>query len=96
METTLKLTISVTLDGVNFEEKPFNLFFRPEDGELMLLSEDYEMSLFFNASALAELFTGANGMIAPKSNHDFQKIWDSAEKMVYRKKIEELEAKVKR
>lgn len=32
METTLKLTISVTLDGVNFEEKPFNLFFRPEDG----------------------------------------------------------------
>lgn len=94
METTLKLTVSVTLDGVHFEEKPFNLFFRPEDGELMLLSEDYEMSLFFNASALAELFSDANGMIAPKSNRDIQKVWDSAEKLVFRKKIEELEAKV--
>ena len=96
MGKSLKLTVSVTLDGVNFEEKPFNLFFRPEDGELMLLSEDYEMSMFFNATELAKLFADANGMIAPKSNHDFQKIWDSAEKMVYRKKIEELEAKVER
>ena len=94
METTLKLTISVTLDGVNFEEKPFNIFFRPEDGELMLLSEDYEMSLFFNAIALADFLADARGMIAPKSNHDIQKVWDSAEKLVFRKKIEELEAKV--
>lgn len=92
MEKTLKLTVGVSLDGVNFEEKLFNLFFRPEDGELMLLSEDYEMSLFFNASALAELFTGA--LIAPKTNHDIQKVWDSAEKLVFRKKIEDLEAKV--
>ena len=95
MEKTLKLMVGVSLDGVTFEEKPFNLFFRPEDGDLMLLSEDCEMSMFFNATELAKLFTDANGMIAPKSNHDFQKIWDSAEKMVYRKKIEDLEAKVK-
>ena len=92
MEKTLKLTVSVTLDGVNFEEKPFNLVFRPEDGELMLLSDDYEMSLFFNASALAELLNGA--LIAPKTNHDIQKVWDSAEKLVFRKKIEELEGKI--
>ena len=94
MEKSLKLMVSVTLDGVNFEDKPFNLFFRPEDGELMLLSDDYEMSLFFNASALAELFADAHGMIATKTNHDIQKVWDSAEKLVFRKKIEDLEAKV--
>lgn len=94
MEKSLKLTVSVTLDGVNFEDKLFNLFFRPEDGELMLLSDDYEMSLFFNASSLEELFADAHGMIAPKTNHDIQKVWDSAEKFVFRKKIEDLEAKV--
>lgn len=33
-------------------------------------------------------------MVAPKMNHDAQKIWDTAEKLVFRKKIEELEAKV--
>lgn len=90
----MKLTVSVTLDGVNFADKLFNLFFRPEDGELMLLSDDYEMSLFFNASALAELFSDAHWMIAPKTNHDIQKVLDSAEKLVFRKKIEDLEAKV--
>ena len=95
MGKSLKLTASVTLDGVNFEDKLFNLFFRPEDGELMLLSDDYEMSLFFNASALAELFSDAHGMIAPKTNHDIQKVLDSAEKLVFSKKIDELEAKVK-
>nr|DAG67143.1 MAG TPA: hypothetical protein [Caudoviricetes sp.]DAO90028.1 MAG TPA: hypothetical protein [Caudoviricetes sp.] len=94
MEKSLKLTVSVTLDGVNFEEKPFNLFFRPEDGGLMLLSEDHKMSLFFYASALAELFSDAHGMIAPKTNRDIQKVLDSAEKLFYRKKIEDLEAKV--
>ena len=94
MEKSLKMTVSVTLDGVNFEEKPFNLFFRPEDGELMLMSEDYEMSLFFNAIALADFLADARGMIAPKTNHDIQKVLDSAEKLVFRKKIEDLEAKV--
>ena len=94
MEKSLKMTVSVTLDGVNFEDKSFNLFFRPEDGELMLLSDDYEMSLFFNAIALADFLADARGMIAPKSNYDVQKIWDTAEKLFYRKKIEDLEAKV--
>lgn len=95
MEKILKLMVSVTPDGVNFEEKPFNMFFRPEDGELMLMSEDYEMTLFFNAIALADFLADARGMIAPKTNHDIQKVLDSAEKLVFRKKIEELEAKVK-
>lgn len=87
MEKSLKLMVSVTLDCVSFEEKPFKLFFRPEDGGLMLLSDDHKMSLFFYASALAELF-------APKANHDIHKVLDTAEKLFYRKKIEELEAKV--
>lgn len=94
MEKILKMMVSVTPDGVNFEEKPFNLFFRPEDGELMLMSEDYEMTLFFNAIALADFLADARGMIAPKTNHDVQKTWDTAEKLFYRKKIEDLEAKV--
>lgn len=94
MDGTLRMTVKVSLDTVNFEDKPCKLVFRPEDGELMLLSDDYEMSLFFNASALAELFSDAHGMIATKTNHDIQKVLDSAEKLVFRKKIEELEAKV--
>ena len=94
MDKTLSMAVKVSLDTVNFEDKPCKLVFRPEDGELMLLSDDYEMSLFFNASELAELFADAHGMIATKTNHDIQKVWDSVEKLVYRKKIEDLEAKV--
>ena len=48
-----------------------------------------------DADALADFLTDARGMIAPKTNHDAQKIWDTAEKLFYRKKIEELEEKVK-
>ena len=50
--------------------------------------------MFFNAIALADFLADARGMIAPKTNHDIQKVLDTAEKMFYRKKIEELEAKV--
>lgn len=46
------------------------------------------------ADRLEELFSDAHGMIAPKTNHDIQKVLDSAGKLVFRKKIEELEAKV--
>ena len=94
MDGTLRTTVKVSLDTVNFEDKPCKLVFRPEDGELMLLAEDYSVSMFFNAIALADFVADARGMIAPKTNHDMQKIWDTAEKMFYRKKIEELEAKV--
>ena len=94
MDGTLRTTVKVSLDTVNFEDKPCKLVFRPEDGELMLLAEDYSVAMFFNAIALADFLTDARGMIAPKSNHDIAKIWDTAEKLFYRKKIEELEAKV--
>ena len=94
MDRTLRMTVKVSLDTVNFEDKPCKLVFRPEDGELMLLAEDYSVSLFFNAIALADFLADARGMIAPKTNHDAQKIWDTAEKLFYRKKIEDLEAKV--
>lgn len=94
MDGTLRTTVKVSLDTVNFEEKPCKLVFRPEDGELMLLADDYSVSMFFNAIALADFLADARGMIAPKSNHDVQKIWDAAEKLFYRKKIEELEEKV--
>ena len=95
MDGTLRTTVKVSLDTVNFEDKPCKLVFRPEDGELMLLAEDYSVSLFFNAIALADFLADARGMIAPKTNHDMQKIWDTAEKLFYRKKIEDLEEKVK-
>lgn len=95
MDGTLRTTVKVSLDTVNFEDKPCKLVFRPEDGELMLLTEDYSVSMFFNAIALADLLADARGMIAPKSNYDVQKIWDTAEKLFYRKKIEDLEEKVK-
>ncbi len=94
METTLRMAVKVSLDTVNFEDKQCKLVFRPEDGELMLLAEDYSVSLFFNAIELADFLADARGMIAPKTNHDIQKVLDSAEKLVSRKKIEELEAKV--
>lgn len=94
MKKTLSMAVKVSLDGVNFEEKPFNLFFRPEDGELVFLAEDYSVSMFFNAIALADFLADARGMIAPKPNHDIAKILDTAEKLFYRKKIEDLEAKV--
>lgn len=94
MDGTLRTTVKVSLDTVNFEDKPCKLVFRPEDGELMLLAEDYSVSIFFNAIALADFLADARGMIAPKSNHDTAKIWDTAEKLFYRKKIEELEAKM--
>lgn len=95
MDGTLRTTVKVSLDTVNFEDKPCKLVFRQEDGELMLLAEDYSVSLFFNAIALADFLADARGMIAPKTNHDMQKIWDTAEKLFYRKKIEDLEEKVK-
>ena len=95
MDGTLKTTVKVSLDTVNFEEKPCKLVFRTEDGELMLLADDYSVSMFFNAIALADFLAEERGMIAPKSNHDVQKIWDTAEKLFYRKKIEDLEAKAK-
>ena len=95
MDGTLRTTVKVSLDTVNFEDKPCKLIFRQEDGELMLLAEDYSVSLFFNAIALADFLADARGMIAPKTNHDMQKIWDTAEKLFYRKKIEDLEEKVK-
>lgn len=94
MEKTLSMAVKVSLDTVNFEDKRCKLVFRPEDGELMLLAEDYSVSMFFNAIALADFLADARGMIAPKSNHDIAKIWDTAQKLFYRKKIEELEAKV--
>ena len=94
MDGTLRTTVKVSFDTVNFEDKPCKLVFRPEDGELMLLAEDYSVSLFFNAIELADFLSDARGMIAPKTNHDVQKIWDTAEKLFYRKKIEDLEAKV--
>lgn len=46
------------------------------------------------AAAADVIPAGARGMIAPKTNHDIAKIWDTAEKLFYRKKIEGLEAKV--
>ena len=95
MDGTLRTTVKVSLDTVNFEDKPCKLVFRPEDGELMLLAEDYSVSMFFNAIALAYFLADALGMIAPKTNQDMQKIWDTAEKLFYRKKIEDLEEKVK-
>ena len=95
MDGTLRTMVKVSLDTVNFEDKPCKLVFRQEDGELMLLAEDYSVSLFFNAIALADFLADARGMIAPKTNHDMQKIWDTAEKLFYRKKIEDLEEKVK-
>ena len=95
MDGTLRTTVKVSLDTVNFEDKPCKLIFRQEDGELMLLAEDYSVSLFFNAIALADFLADARGMIAPKTNHDMQKICDTAEKLIYRKKIEDLEEKVK-
>ena len=95
MDGTLRTTVKVSLDTVNFEDKPCKMVFRPEDGELMLLAEDYSVSMFFNAIALADFLADARGMIAPKTNHDMQKIWDTAEKLFYRKKIEDLEEKVK-
>lgn len=95
MDGTLRTTVKVSLDTVNFEDKPCKMVFRPEDGELMLLAEDYSVSMFFNAIALADFLADARGMIAPKSNHDVQKVLDSAEKLFYRKKIEDLEEKVK-
>lgn len=95
MDGTLRTTVKVSLDTVNFEDKPCKLVFRPEDGELMLLAEDYSVSMFFNAIALADFLADARGMIAPKTNQDMQKIWDTAEKLFYRKKIEDLEEKVK-
>ena len=95
MDGTLRTTVKVSLDTVNFEDKPCKLVFRPEDGELMLLAEDYSVSMFFNAIALADFLADARGMIAPKTNHDMQKIWDTAEKLFYRQKIEDLEEKVK-
>ena len=95
MDGTLRTTVKVSLDTVNFEDKPCKLVFRQEDGELMLLAEDYSVSLFFNAIALADFLADARGMIAPKTNHDMQKIWDTAEKLFYLKKIEDLEEKVK-
>ena len=95
MDGTLRTTVKVSLDTVNFEDKPCKLVFRQEDGELMLLAEDYSVSLFFNAIALADFLADARGMIAPKTNQDMQKIWDTAEKLFYRKKIEDLEEKVK-
>lgn len=95
MDGTLRTTVKVSLDTVNFEDKPCKLVFRQEDGELMLLAEDYSVSMFFNAIALADFLEDARGMIAQKSNYDVQKIWDTAEKLFYRKKIEGLEEKVK-
>lgn len=95
MDGTLRTTVKVSLDTVNFEDKPCKLVFRQEDGELMLLAEDYSVSMFFNAIALADFLADARGMIAPKTNQDMQKIWDTAEKLFYRKKIEDLEEKVK-
>ena len=95
MDGTLRTMVKVSLDTVNFEDKPCKLVFRPEDGELMLLAEDYSVSMFFNAIALADFLADARGMIAPKTNQDMQKIWDTAEKLFYRKKIEDLEEKVK-
>ena len=95
MDGTLRTMVKVSLDTVNFEDKPCKLVFRQEDGELMLLAEDYSVSMFFNAIALADFLADARGMIEPKTNHDIQKVLDTAEKMFYRKKIEELEAKVK-
>ena len=94
MDGTLRTTVKVSLDTVNFEDKQCKLVFRPEDGEMMLLAEDYSVPMFLNAIALADFLADARGMIAPKSNHDAQKIWDTAEKLFYRKKIDELEAKV--
>lgn len=95
MDGTLRTMVKVSLDTVNFEDKPCKLVFRQEDGELMLLAEDYSVSMFFNAIALADFLADARGMIAPKTNQDMQKIWDTAEKLFYRKKIEDLEEKVK-
>lgn len=95
MDGTLRTMVKVSLDTVNFEDKPCKLVFRPEDGELMLLAEDYSVSMFFNAIALADFLADARGMIAPKTNQDMQKIWDTAEKLFYRKKIEDFEEKVK-
>ena len=94
METTLRMDVKVSLDTVNFEDKQCKLVFRPEDGELMLLAEDYSVLLFFNAIELADFLADARGMIAPKTNHDVQKTWDTAEKLFYHKKIEDLEEKV--
>lgn len=94
MNGALRTTVKVSLDTVTFEDKPCRLVFRPEDGEVMLLAEDYSVTMFFNAIALADFLTDARGMTAPKSNHDIVKIWDTAEKLFYRKKIEELEAKM--
>lgn len=95
MDRTLSMAVKVSLDTVSFEDKQCKLVFRPEDGELMLLADDYSVSLFFNAVALADFLADARGMIAPKTNNDVKKIWDTAEKLFYRKKIEDLEEKVK-
>ena len=54
----------------------------------------------FGRNGRAILYDGAKlrdarDTIAPKTNQDMQKIWDTAEKLFYRKKIEDLEEKVK-
>ena len=95
MDGTLRTMVKVSLDNVNFSNKPCKLILRPEYSELMLLAEDYSVSMFFNAIALADFLEDERNMIAPKTNHDIQKVLDTAEKLFCRKKIEDLEAKVK-
>lgn len=90
---TLELTVSVSLDGTNFEDKPCMLVYNSAEGRLALIAKDYSFFASGKAAEIIPFLADERGLIATKSNHDNNKLLMKLVESYCEKKIDELEGK---
>lgn len=71
---TLELTVSVSLDGATFEDKPCMLVYNSAEGRLALIAKDYSFFASGKAAEIIPFLADERGLIATKSNHDNNKM----------------------
>ena len=91
---TLELTVSVSLDGATFEDKPCMLVFNNAEGRLVLMAKDYSFFVSGKAAERIPVLSDERGLITTKSNHDSTKPLVKLVESYCVKKIEDLEAKL--